>query len=187
MDLVFLHGRPASGKLTTARALHKLLGYPVFHNHLVVDLLTPFFPFGSAPFVRLREQFWMAVFNEAAACDRSITFTFTPDDTVPAGFPQRVTNAVNASGGRVRFVCLTVDDSEQERRVIEPSRREFFKLADLDTLRRLRGGPVPEQPPVDLEIDTMASSPHQSAGLIAEHFGLQPQPRTERYPSDTPG
>jgi hypothetical protein len=27
----------------------------VFHNHLVVDLLTELFPFGSDPFVRLRE------------------------------------------------------------------------------------------------------------------------------------
>jgi AAA domain len=187
MNLIFLHGRPASGKLTTARALQELLGYPVFHNHLVVDLLTPIFPFGSDPFIRLREQFWMAVFNEAAVCDRSITFTCTPDDTVPVGFPQRVTNAVNGSGGRVRFVRLTVDDEEQERRVIDPGRREFFKLADLDSLRRLRGGPVPEQPPVELEIDTMASSPHNSAAQIAERFGLQPQPRTERYPSDTPG
>ena len=47
MDLVFLHGRAAAGKLTTARALEQRLGWPVFHNHLVVDLLTELFPFGS--------------------------------------------------------------------------------------------------------------------------------------------
>lgn len=40
MKLIFLHGTAASGKLTTARALEVLLGYPVFHNHLVVDTLT---------------------------------------------------------------------------------------------------------------------------------------------------
>jgi cytidylate kinase len=43
MDLIFLHGSAASGKLTTARALGHHLDYPVFHNHLVVDLLTTVF------------------------------------------------------------------------------------------------------------------------------------------------
>ena len=61
IDLVFLHGPAASGKLTTARALGQLTGYPVFHNHLVVDMLTLIFPFGSKEFVALREQFWIAV------------------------------------------------------------------------------------------------------------------------------
>ena len=65
MDLVFLHGPAASGKLTVARALEARVGLPVFHNHLVVDLLTTVFPFGSEPFVRLREQFWTSVFAEA--------------------------------------------------------------------------------------------------------------------------
>lgn len=72
MDLVFLHGRAAAGKLTTARALERRLGWPVFHNHLVVDLLTELFPFGSDPFVRLREQMWLSVIAEAVAVDRSL-------------------------------------------------------------------------------------------------------------------
>jgi|tagenome__1003787_1003787.scaffolds.fasta_scaffold20334617_1 hypothetical protein len=37
MQLILLHGTAASGKLTTARAMEAVLGYPVFHNHLVVD------------------------------------------------------------------------------------------------------------------------------------------------------
>src|SRR3712207_7208112 len=82
MDLVFLHGPAGAGKLTTARAVERLVGYPVFHNHLVVDMLTTFFPFGSPAFVRLREEFWLAVFAEAAKVGRSLTFTFTPEATV---------------------------------------------------------------------------------------------------------
>lgn len=74
MDLLFLHGRAATGKLTTARELESLVGYPVFHNHVLVDMLTSMFPFGSEAFVRLREQFWLAVFRETAAADRSIIF-----------------------------------------------------------------------------------------------------------------
>jgi hypothetical protein len=156
MDLVFLHGGAASGKLTTARALEELLGYPVSHNHLVVDMLLPIFPFSSEPFVRLREQFWLAVFREAAIAGRSTTFTFAPERTVPEGFALRTRQIVQAGGGRVCFVRLTVDHVEQERRITEPSRREFYKLADLVT-RRSRAEPEAEQPPIDLEIDTTTS------------------------------
>ncbi len=183
MDLVFLHGPPAAGKLTTARALERLVGYPVFHNHLVVDLLTGVFPFGSDPFVRLREQFWLAVFAEAVAADRSLVFTFTPDPTVPAGFPDRVRELVADGGGRVRFVRLLVSAEEQERRIDRPERHEFHKVTDVSFLRRVAGGPVPEQPPADLEIDTERSGADDTAATIVQHLGLVPQLAQERYPA----
>jgi len=106
MELVFLHGTAASGKLTTARALETLLGYPVFHNHLVVDALTTVFPFGSESFVRLREEFWLQVFTDAARIARSLTFTFAPEATVQPGFPARARARVELSGGRICFVRL---------------------------------------------------------------------------------
>ena len=102
MDLVFLHGGAASGKLTTARALEQLLRYPVFHNHLVVDMLLPIFPFGSEPFVRLREQFWLSVFRDAALAGRSITFTFAPENSV-AGRLSRQSARRRRAGGRSRL------------------------------------------------------------------------------------
>src|ERR1700691_6185738 len=89
MELIFLHGKAAAGKLTTARALAARLNYPVFHNHLVINLLTELFPFGSEPFVRLREQIWLSVFAEAANEDTSLVFTFAPEVTVEPGFPLR--------------------------------------------------------------------------------------------------
>ncbi len=187
MDLVFLHGPPAAGKLTTARALERVVGYPVFHNHLVVDLLTGLFPFGSSAFVRLREQFWVAVFSEAAAGDRSLIFTFTPDRTVPAGFPGRVADAVERAGGRVRFVRLRVSDAEQERRIDRPDRREFHKVTDPAFLRRVAREPAPEQPPAELEIDTDSSDAGASAATIVQVLGLQPQPVGPRYPDPVDG
>jgi hypothetical protein len=182
VDLVFLHGPPAAGKLTTARALERLLGLPVFHNHLVVDLLTGFFPFGTEAFVRLREQFWLEVLAESAAAGRSLSFTYAPDTTVPAGFPARVQEVVGSRGGRVCFVGLTVGRTEQERRLVLPDRKEFHKLDDVGWLRRTPREPVPESPPVDLEIDTEASDPASSAETIAAHFGLREQERWPRYP-----
>jgi hypothetical protein len=183
VDLVFLYGPAASGKLTVARALEARVGYPAFHNHLVVDLLTTVFPFGSEPFVRLREQFWTSVFADAVRVDRSISFTFAPEATVRPGFPDRVRQLIEGEGGRVCFVRLRVSESEQERRIALPGRSEFHKLTSLETLRRLRNfGPDVELPPADLEIDTDSSDASRSAASIAEYFGLTPQALPERYP-----
>jgi len=183
MELIFLHGTAASGKLTTARALEVFLGYPVFHNHLVVDALTTVFPFGSEPFVRLREQFWLQVFTDAASTARSLTFTFAPEATVELGFPTRACDRVEAHGGRVCFVRLLVSRSEQERRIANEDRKQFHKLTDLNTLRRLRHYRTGiEQPPVDLEINTDTTTADESAALIADRFQLTPQQTMERYP-----
>ncbi|HEY7010678.1 MAG TPA: hypothetical protein VH395_17135 [Jatrophihabitantaceae bacterium] len=185
MQLLFLHGAAASGKLTTARALERLVGFPVFHNHLTVDLLSTVFPFGSEPFVRLREQVWTAVFADAARIDRSLTFTFAPECTVQRGFPARARQVVEAGGGRIHFVQLLVSDAEQERRIDSASRRQFHKLTDIDALRGIRNRPDDvEQPPVDLQIDTDTSDAQRTAATIAAHFHLTPQPRVDRYPDD---
>jgi hypothetical protein len=186
MELVFLHGRAAAGKLTVARALSERLRFPVFHNHLVVDLLTEVFPFGSDPFVRLREQFWLSVFVNAAETDTSLIFTFAPDATVRPGFPTRVRETVEGSTRRVCFVRLVVSDSEQERRITLPSRREFHKLSNLETLRRLRArGEFPEQPPVDLSIDTEQLTVDDAVDTIVEHFHLRAREPIVRFPADS--
>lgn len=183
MELIFLHGTAASGKLTTARALEVLLGYPVFHNHLVVDALTTVFPFGSEPFVRLREEFWLQVFTDAARTARSLTFTFAPEATVQAGFPTRVRTKVESFGGRVCFVRRVVTKSEQERRIDNEDRKQFHKLTDLDTLRRLRNYRTGiEQPPIDLEINTDTTTGEESAARIVDRFQLTPQQTMRRYP-----
>ena len=182
MDLIFLHGGAASGKLTTARELADRVGYPVFHNHLVVDLLTTVFTFGSEPFVRLREQMWMSVFADAARAGTSLIFTFAPESTVQPGFPGRVQQTVEHTGGRVCFVRLLVSVAEQERRLDSASRREFHKLTDIDVLRRSRSaGVVVEQPPAQLEIDTDASNPAATAGMIVNYFDLTHQAPVQRY------
>ncbi len=86
MDLVFIHGPAASGKLTVARELSRLTGLRLFHNHLTVDAVTAVFDFGTEPFILLREQIWLSIFREAAQRNASLIFTFTPERSVRASF-----------------------------------------------------------------------------------------------------
>ena len=44
MQLIFIYGLPASGKLTVAEELAELTGYPVFHYHVTRDLVQRIYP-----------------------------------------------------------------------------------------------------------------------------------------------
>ena len=169
-------GRQPLGKLTVARRLGKLTGFPVFHNHLVVDMLQAVFEFGSPPFVQLRESVWLRVFERASE-ERipGLIFTFTPERTVRPNFVSAVVSAIENAGGRVLFVQLICPEDELERRMENETRAEFGKLRSLDLYQRLREEDAFAYPPLPasgLTIDTSETAPVESARRIADHFGL---------------
>ena len=168
MWLLFLHGPPASGKLTVARELEELTGFRLFHNHLAVDLLESVFEFGSPPFVELREQLWLSVFRQAARTDVSLIFTFAPERTVRPEFPDAALSTVRSEGGGILFAALRCAESELERRLSEPSRAAFGKLRSAEKYRELRDSGAFEYPPLpaDVELDTGALSPTEAAQRI---------------------
>jgi hypothetical protein len=175
VQLIFIHGPAASGKLTIARELGTLTGLGVFHNHLVVDALLEKLRFGEPKFVQLREAMWMAAFETAAKADQSLIFTFAPEPTVEPGFPERVIALIEGYGGAVRFAKLTLSEAEQEKRIADDNRREFRKLTSLDMLRQLRAAFKESEaamPAAELSIDTEKLDPNTAARRIAAAFGL---------------
>ena len=172
MKLVFLHGAPAVGKLTVARELASLTDFRLFHNHLTVDLVSSLFPFGSEPFVLLRETIWLAAFREAAQRNVSLIFTFNPERTVRERFIQDTIDAVAAAGGRVLFVELTCAEDELERRLEDASRLEFGKLASVEQYRSLKdaGAFRFPKPPNEISVDTTNQAPAVSARAISEYI-----------------
>lgn len=175
MQLIFIWGPAASGKLTVAKELARLTGLPLFHNHLVVDALLEKLEFGEPEFVRLREHMWMAAFEMASKQDRSLIFTFAPEPTVPNGFTDRVEMLVARFGGKVRYVRLVVSEDIQESRVANESRTAFRKLASVEQLRELRPQFQESEaamPPAELVIDTGQDDPETSARRIAAAVGL---------------
>ncbi len=180
MKLIFIHGPAAAGKLTVGRALQALSGLRLFHNHLVVDALLSTFPFGSEPFVRLREQMWLSVFDEAARHGTSLIFTFAPEPTVAPEFIPRTVEIVTAAGGSVHFVELVCPIDELERRIENPSRAEFMKLRSVETFRKLcetDGWNFPRIP-ADTVIDTSRKAPADAAREICAACGIDPSERT---------
>ena len=176
MDLIFLHGPAAVGKLTVARELANMTGLRLFHNHLTVDALTAVFDFGTEPFIVLREQIWNAIFREATKRNVSLIFTFAPERTVGTSFIQHTMDAVESTGGRVLFVALECPIEELERRVTSASRASFGKLRSLELFRELYqtgAFAYPKLPDSGLTIDTSQMSPREAAHKICAFFSLE--------------
>lgn len=174
MIMLFLHGPPAVGKLTVARALEAKLGWPVFHNHLVVDAVGALFPFGSPNFVRLREDFWIHAFDAAAMEERNFIFTFAPERTVRPNFPTRVREAVGARGGSVRFVGLTASPEMLAARVESEGRAAHGKLRSKALLQELTEAGAFDVPPLpaELALDLGVLAPETAAARIIEALHL---------------
>ena len=184
MKLIFLHGAPAVGKLTVARELATLTDARLFHNHLTVDLVSALFPFGSEPFILLREKIWLAAFAEAARSNVSLIFTFNPERTVRERFIQDTRNVVEAAGGQVIFVELTCAEDELERRLEDASRREFGKLVSVEQYRSFKAAGAFDFPllPNGLSLDTAQHLPAESARLINEFIASQSSRSSESRP-----
>ena len=172
MDLIFIHGPPAAGKLTVARALAERTGLGQFNNHLIVDAVGAVFPFGTPAFRHLRERFWLEVFDTAAVEGRSLIFTFAPEATVSPEFPDQTVRTVERRAGKVRFIALTCSDAEQEKRLAGASRAAFGKLKSAAQLKALKAAGAFAYPelPAELSLDTAVLAPEESARRIAEHI-----------------
>ncbi len=177
MKLIVLHGLPGVGKLTVARELAQLTGYKLFHNHLAVDLVGSVFEFGSPPFVELREMIWLTMFSRGAEENiAGLIFTFAYDRTVRSSFIEETRRTVEPAG-RVSFVELRCSAEELERRIEQPSRREFGKLNSVEWFRELKEAGafvVPGIPAGGLVVETEGISAAEAAREIFSALGLSP-------------
>ena len=84
MKLVFLHGAPATGKLTVAKALLGMIAGRLFDNHAAIDLARTIFDFGAPGFWELVHSVRCSAFDAAAEHGVSLvvtTFCYAePDD-----------------------------------------------------------------------------------------------------------
>ena len=176
MRLLFLYGLPATGKHTIAQHLATLTGYKLFHNHLAVDLLLPVFDFGTQPFVELREQIWLSVFDHAAAANLpGLIFTFAPERTVRPTFIPATLDILARNNATVDFIELTCPLPELHQRLANLSRQRFQKLTSTTLFDQLRADGVfdaTHMPTPRLTLDTSVHTPEAAAEAIAQALGL---------------
>jgi malonyl-CoA O-methyltransferase len=102
-------------------------------------------------------------------------FTFAFDRTVSPAFIENLSHTIAADGGEILFVELTCEQREIEKRVTDASRQNSGKLNSLELYRELHASGAfidPGIPSGGLSIDVTRRKPSETAGMIAEAFGL---------------
>jgi len=176
MNLIFIYGPPASGKLTVAKQLAKLTGYKIFHNHLTVDTIIPIFDFGTPAFAYLASLMRFKIFETACKYGlKGLIFTYCYDHPQDDKFVKKVINIIHKNGGQVLFVQLYCQKEELFKRVGEVSRKEYNKVS---TIRELKAvlkqwdlfTPMPYGD--SLRIENTKLAPSKAAKMIIKHYQL---------------
>ena len=137
MNVVYIYGPPAAGKLTVAKEVAALTGYRIFHNHLSIDCVLPVFEFGTDPFWRLVHSIRESILAEAAR--EGVDLIFTTVYNHPGSVPQtgRRFHAIESNGGRICLVQLTCSVDALEARVEGAHRGEMGKIDSVSQLRQV--------------------------------------------------
>jgi len=174
MNLVFLYGPPATGKLTIAKELSRVLGYPVFHNHLTRDLVQGIYPGKVSDHYDLVDTLREDVMRYCAQHGTSIIFTFVYDGSTDDSSVAKLVQSVQENGGNVCFVELSAPHDVILERVANESRKQHRKIVDREKMASLLEEKIYTSMPYDtiLKIDTAELTPNESVALIARHFEL---------------
>ena len=178
MKLLFLHGAPAAGKLTVARALLRIVPGRLFDNHAAIDVAQTVFDFGAPGFWELVQSVRVSVVG-AAAQHRVPLLVMTycyvePDDRVAL---EQFEDAVHRNGGELLPVFLHAARDEMLRRVSNPERAGRGKITSQEGLDAFLAQydlvPVPRAN--CLALDSAARPAEDTAREIVRHFGLAPR------------
>jgi chloramphenicol 3-O-phosphotransferase len=175
MKLLFLHGAPAAGKLTVAKALLKLVPGRLFDNHAAIDLARTMFDFGAPGFWELVHSTRYAALDAAAEHGVPLvvmTFCYAEPDDLPQF--EKFEEIMQRHGGELLPVFVHCSREEAMRRVGNPDRVERRKMTSGEGLiKYLDDNNITSVPRADcLALDTGARPAEASAREIIGHFGL---------------
>ena len=185
--LLFVIGPPAVGKMTVGAEIARRTGLRLLHNHQTVDLVLPYFAFGSPPYSRLVGEFRRRILEEVAASDLpGIVFTFVQafDHASDAASLEDFAKIFRDRGGSVFYLELEATLEERLRRnetparlAAKPFKRDLAEsreqLMDLDAKYQLNSRGEFDARPEYLRLDTTTTSPEEVATRAIERFGLK--------------
>jgi hypothetical protein len=137
MNFVVIFGPPAVGKMTVGAELAQRTGFKLFHNHMTIDIVLNFFPFGHPQFGKLVGEFRRRIFEEVAASDLPgliFTYVWALDDPADKVVIDEYTAIFRQHGGEIYFVELEAEQAERLRR-----NSTEFRLAHKPSKRNIAG------------------------------------------------
>jgi hypothetical protein len=184
--LLILVGPPAVGKMTVGHEIAKRTGLRLFHNHATIELVLPFFSYGSPQFRSLVAEIRRRIFEEVAASDLSgliFTYVWAFDDPRDARAVEEYAAIFRRRGGRVVFAELEASQDERLRRnatefrlAEKPSKRDIEasrrRLLEHDERYQLNSRGAFDDRPDYFRLETTDLTAAAAAELIITHFAL---------------
>lgn len=186
LKLVIIFGPQAVGKMTVGQELEKITDLKLFHNHMTIDLVSPFFSYGTPEGKRLVGLFREEMFQAAAKSELPgliFTYVWAFDLEQDGAYIRHLTDMFTAQGAEVCYVELEAEVSERlERNKSEnrlqhkPTKRDLAwseqDLLDSMNDYRLNSEPGEITHERYLRINNTNISPDQTARLIQKYFSL---------------
>jgi hypothetical protein len=175
MKLVFIHGAPAAGKLTTAKALLSLVNGRLFDNHAAIDVARTVFDFGAPGFWELVQTVRLSVLDAAAERNTGLvvmTFVYVEPDDLPIF--EQFESIILRHGGQVFPIFLKCSTEQILRRIGNADRMAKRKMSSeqsaRDFMKEHKVSPVPRHN--CLVLNSEARSAEANAQEISRHFSL---------------
>lgn len=184
MKLIVIFGPAAVGKMTVGRELQKLTGFKLFHNHMVSELIYPFYGYRDPQFGRLNSEFRTRMLEEFSQSDFPgiiFTYVWALDQNDDHQEILKYMKSLRASIENVFFVELAADQgvrlvrNQSEQRLREkPSKNNFAESEGFihysESHYQLNSQGDFFYPERHLKIDNTRLAPEVVATLIAKEL-----------------
>ena len=183
---VLIVGPQAVGKMTVGHELEKITELKLFHNHVTIELVQPFFDYGTPAGNRLVKLFRREMFEEFAKSEMYgviFTFVWRFDEEIDWNYVKETSAIFESKGAEVYLVELQADINERlernktdhrlahkaTKRNIEWSEAHLKETAGLFRLNSVDGEITKEN---YIKINNTNLSATKTAKLIQEKFNL---------------
>lgn len=116
MKLIILFGPQAVGKMTVGHELEKITSLKLFHNHMTIELISPFFNYSTPTGKKLVNLFREEIFKEVASSDLGgliFTFLWYFDRKEDWDYTEKIVKIFKDKGAEIYFVELEADEEER--------------------------------------------------------------------------
>ena len=186
MKFILIFGPGAVGKMTVGQELAKITDLKLFHNHMTIDLVSSFFPYGTPEGYRLVSLFRREIFEAVADSDMpGLIFTYMWDFDAQSDwdYANDVCKIFESKGADIYFVELEADFEERRLRNSTPNRLEHkptkrnLKLSEKRLINeenncRLNSLPGEITREHYIRVNTTNIEPQEAARLIKDTFAL---------------
>jgi len=186
LKLVIIFGAQAVGKMTVGQELERITDLKLFHNHMTIELVSPYFSLGSPAGKRLVNLFRQEIFEEVSKSDLPgliFTYVWAFDLQGDWEYIQRICHLFESRGGTVYFVELVAELEERLKRNTSSNRlthkptKRNMEWSEQDLLKtsekyRLQSNPGEITKNEYIRIDNTNLSAEDTAKLIQQRFQL---------------